>query len=92
MVCKMPLLALKQYFYDPVTLLCLCMWVFVCEQAISGKRQELHKYSMVKLSVLVFPIYHFIYHIFALRAMQILSMGEGDKCEKQNKINNKKYT
>ena len=31
----------------------------------------------------VFPIYHFIYHIFALRAMQILSMGEGDKCEKQ---------
>ena len=31
----------------------------------------------------VFPIYHFIYHIFALRAMQILSMGEGDKCKKQ---------
>ena len=36
----------------------------------------------------VFPIYHYIYHIFALRAMQILSMGEGDKCEKQKiKIN-----
>ena len=31
----------------------------------------------------VFLIYHFNYHIFALRAMQILSMGEGDKCEKQ---------
>ena len=37
----------------------------------------------------VFPIYHYIYHIFALRAMQILSMGEGDKCEKQNKNTNK---
>ena len=30
----------------------------------------------------VFPIYHFIYYIFALRAMQILSIGEGDKSEK----------
>ena len=59
------------------------MLVFVCEQNIAGKQQELHKYRMVKISLLVFPIYHFIYHIFALRAMQILSMGEGDKCEKQ---------
>ena len=37
----------------------------------------------------VFPIYHYIYHIFALRAMQILSMGEGDKCEKHYKTKQK---
>ena len=73
----MPLLALKQYFYDPMTLLCLRMLVLVCEQAIAGKRQELHKYSMVKLSEFGFPHLSFYLSYLCIEGNANIKYGGG---------------